>query len=360
MENSNKNIKVAVGLSGGVDSAVTAYLLKKQGYDVIGVTMQIWKEKIPTEGETGIAAVDDAKRVAEYIGIPHYVLNLNEEFHKHVIDYFVNSYNSGKTPNPCIVCNRYVKWEALLERARALGADYIATGHYANIEKLPNGRYAVKNSITAKKDQTYALHMLTQEQLAHTIMPLGAYEKDEIRQIALEAGIPVANKPDSQDICFVEDGKYANFIYRETGKRAVPGDFVNEQGEVVGRHKGIIFYTVGQRKGLNLSLGKTVYVSKIDPVKNQVVVTDNESLFKKNVVAVNANMMAEAELNEPVHAMAKIRYNHSGAKCMVYVKDGKIYCTFDEPQRAITPGQSLVVYKNDFVLCSGEIVDEEC
>lgn len=348
--------KVVVGLSGGVDSAVTAYLLKQQGYDVIGITMQIWKEDIPREGTTGVTAVDDARRVAEHIGIPYYVMNFKEEFHDRVIDYFIKSYNAGKTPNPCIVCNRYVKWEALLEKARELGADYIATGHYAEVVKTDEGRYTVKNSKTASKDQTYALYMLTQDQLAHTIMPLGKYEKDEIRQIAIDAEIPVANKPDSQDICFVEDGIYANFIRRETKKWPRTGDFVNADGEVVGKHRGIIYYTVGQRKGLDLQLGYPAYVAEINAEKNQIVVSDNQSLFKDTVIAEDVNMMALADLSEPVEAFAKIRYNHIGADCVVQMVDGRLICKFKEPQRAITPGQALVVYKDGVVLCGGEIV----
>lgn len=348
--------KVVVGLSGGVDSAVTAYLLKQQGYDVIGITMQIWKEDIPQEGTTGVTPVDDARKVAEHIGIPYYVVNFKEEFHDKVIDYFIKSYNAGKTPNPCIVCNRYVKWEALIEKAKELGADYIATGHYAEVVKTDSGRYTVKNSKTAKKDQTYALYMLTQEQLAHTIMPLGKYEKDEIRQIAIDAKLPVANKPDSQDICFVEDGKYANFIRHETKKWPRQGEFVNMDGEVVGKHRGIIYYTVGQRKGLDLQLGYPAYVAEIDAKKNQIVVSDNKSLFKDTVIAENVNMMAAADLSEPTEAFAKIRYNHIGADCVVQMIEGRLICKFNEPQRAITPGQALVVYKDGVVLCGGEIV----
>ena len=352
-----KNKTVVVGLSGGVDSSVTAYLLKKQGYNVIGVTMQVWQKDIPESGETGIAEVEDARKVAAYLGIPHYVLNFNEEFHKNVIEYFVKTYNDGKTPNPCVVCNRYVKWQALREKAGNLGADYIATGHYAKIEKLENGRYAIKNSKTAKKDQTYALHLLTQEQLEHTIMPLGSYEKDEVRKIAERVGIPVAHKKDSQDMCFIPDGKYANFIYKETGKRAIPGDIVTMDGEVVGKHKGIIFYTVGQRKGLKLQ-NKNMYVCEINANKNQIVVCDNESLFKKIVVAHNVNMMAKESISGKQRAFAKIRYNHEGADCTVWMEDEKLYCEFDKPQRAVTPGQSLVVYQDGYVLCGGEISSE--
>lgn len=347
--------KVVVGLSGGVDSAVAAYLLKKQGYDVIGITMQIWKEDIPQNEATGVTAVDDARKVAEHIGIPYYVVNFKKEFHSRVIDYFINSYNTGKTPNPCIVCNKYVKWEALLEKAKELGADYIATGHYAEVVQTEEGRYTVKNSKTASKDQTYALYMLTQEQLAHTIMPLGKYEKEEIRQIAIEAKLPVANKPDSQDICFVEDGKYANFIRRETKKWPRPGGFVDTNGEVVGQHRGIIYYTVGQRKGLDLQLGYPAYVAKIDARNNQIVVSDNKSLFKDTVIAENINMMGVSDLSQPVEAFAKIRYNHIGADCVVYTEGDRLICKFKEPQRAITPGQALVVYKDGIVLCGGEI-----
>ena len=225
------------------------------------------------------------------------------------------------------------------------------------IEKLENGRYAIKNSKTAKKDQTYALHLLTQEQLEHTIMPLGSYEKDEVRKIAERVGIPVAHKKDSQDMCFIPDGKYANFIYKETGKRAIPGDIVTMDGEVVGKHKGIIFYTVGQRKGLKLQ-NKNMYVCEINANKNQIVVCDNESLFKKIVVAHNVNMMAKESISGKQRAFAKIRYNHEGADCTVWMEDEKLYCEFDKPQRAVTPGQSLVVYQDGYVLCGGEIISE--
>lgn len=237
--------RVVVGMSGGVDSSVAAYLLKKQGYEVTGVTMQIWQDEdaaaaAENGGCCGLSAVDDARRVAQMLDIPYYVMNFREDFKKYVIDYFVEEYLNGRTPNPCNACNRYVKWESLLRRSLQIGADYIATGHYARVEQLANGRYAVKNSVTAAKDQTYALYALTQEQLARTLMPIGDYTKDEIRRIAAEAGLPVAHKPDSQDICFVPDGDYAAFLDREAGNR-VPdsGNFVSMDGEVLGRHRGI-------------------------------------------------------------------------------------------------------------------------
>lgn len=268
--------KVVVGMSGGVDSSVAALLLKEQGYEVIGVTMQIWQDEAEETREEnggccGLSAVDDARRVAEKLDIPYYVMNFKKEFRQYVMDYFTAEYLKGRTPNPCIACNRYVKWESLLTKSLGLGADYIATGHYARIEQLPNKRYAIRNSVTAAKDQTYALYNLTQKQLAHTLMPVGAYPKDEIRRIAREAGLPVAHKKDSQEICFIPDHDYAAFIEREcTDSVPSPGNFVSVTGEILGKHKGITHYTVGQRKGLNLSMGHPVFVTRINPETNEV------------------------------------------------------------------------------------------
>ncbi len=249
------NKKVVVGMSGGVDSSVAAYLLKEQGYDVIGVTMQIWQDDNEREidldgGCCGLSAVDDARRVAQILGIPYYVMNFRDDFKYKVIDYFVSEYERGYTPNPCIACNRYIKWETLFQRAREIGADYIATGHYARIERLNNGRMTIKNSVTASKDQAYVLYNLTQYQLEHTLMPVGNFEKSEIRKIAKELDLPVASKKDSQDICFVPDHDYADFIESETNRKSVIGNFVDEEGNILGTHRGLIHYTVGQRKGL--------------------------------------------------------------------------------------------------------------
>lgn len=353
--------KVVVGMSGGVDSSVAAYLLKKDGYDVTGVTMQIWQEDEDYDaslegGCCGLSAVDDARRVADMIGIPYYVMNFRKEFDDKVIRYFINEYLSGRTPNPCIACNRYVKWESLLERSMEIGADYIATGHYARITRLENGRYAIRNSVTASKDQTYALYNLTQEQLKHTIMPIGEYTKDEVRKIADDIGLYVANKPDSMEICFVADNDYAGFIERNCGRKIQEGNFVDRHGNVIGKHKGITHYTVGQRKGLNLAMGHPVFVSEIRPDTNEVVIGEKEDLLKKTVICDNINYMAEEMADENKNYTAKIRYNHKGAPCHVKVENDKLYCTFDEPVRAATPGQALVVYSGEYVALGGTII----
>ena len=354
--------KVVVGMSGGVDSSVAAYLLKEQGYDVIGVTMQIWQDESQEQieengGCCGITAVDDARRVAAQLDIPYYVMNFKNEFKENVIDYFTNEYINGRTPNPCIACNRYVKWDSLLRRGMDIGADYIATGHYARISKLPNGRYAVRNSVTAKKDQTYALYNLTQEQLSHTLMPVGEYTKDEIRAIASKIGIQVANKPDSMEICFVPDNDYAGFISRETGYVSTPGNFVDLDGNILGQHRGIIHYTVGQRKGLGLAVGHPVFVVAIRPDTNEVVIGENEDVFSSKLYADRLNFMSVESIEAPVRAKAKIRYSHEGAECTVRMADtGLLECVFDEKQRAVTPGQALVLYDGDYILGGGTII----
>lgn len=358
-----KNKKVVVGMSGGVDSSVAAWLLKEQGYDVIGVTMQIWQDEAlevqeENGGCCGLSAVDDARRVAGNLEIPYYVMNFKNEFKENVIDYFIQEYVAGRTPNPCIACNRYVKWESLLKRSMDIGAEYIATGHYARIEKLPGGRYTLKKSATAAKDQTYALYNLTQYQLSHTLMPVGEFTKEEIRSMAEKIGLLVANKPDSQEICFIPDNDYAKFIEENTDCRLTEGNFVDRDGQILGRHKGITHYTVGQRKGLNLALGHPVFVTGIRPETNEVIIGENEDVFSDTLTCNKLNWMSVEGLSgREMRVSAKIRYSHKGAPCVIREKGPDLVeCVFDESQRAITPGQAVVFYDGDYVVGGGTII----
>lgn len=348
--------KVVIGMSGGVDSSVAAYLLKKEGYEVVGVTMQTWQDREDDGSE--LTMVKDAKAVAERLGIEYHVVDFRKEFKKHVMDYFVEEYLQGRTPNPCVVCNRFVKWEALLHYANKTGADYIATGHYARIDKLPNGRYAICNSVTAAKDQTYALYNLKQEQLAHTIMPVGAYTKDEIRSIAEEIGLNVAQKKDSMEICFIPDDDYAAFIEEKTdGQVPPPGNFVSVTGEILGQHKGITHYTIGQRKGLGIALGAPAFVVAIRPETNEVVLGTNEDVFTTKLYANRLNTMSIPEFVDGMELRAKIRYSHAGSMCKITrTGEDEICCEFAEPVRAVTPGQAVVFYDGEYVAGGGTIV----
>lgn len=384
-EEKNQKKKVVIGMSGGVDSSVAAWLLVQQGYEVIGVTMQIWQEDEETAQEEGgccgLSAVDDARRVAWQLKIPYYVMNFRSEFKNKVMDYFVEEYLHGRTPNPCIACNRYVKWESLLKRSMDIGADYIATGHYARVEKLENGRYALKRSATDAKDQTYALYNLTQEQLSHTLMPVGDYSKEEIRQMAEELGLKVAHKADSQEICFIPDHDYARFIEeeierenRETQLESCggcascetnkpcrqlpgPGNFVDREGNILGQHQGITHYTIGQRKGLGLAMGHPVFVVEIRPDTNEVVIGSNEDVFTDRLICDKLNWMAIDGLHgKEQEVVAKIRYSHKGAPCRIReIGEDLVECRFLTPVRAVTPGQAVVFYAGDYVAGGGTI-----
>lgn len=352
-------------MSGGVDSSVAAYLLKEAGYDVIGVTMQIWQDEDENTvsengGCCGLSAVDDARRVAMQLGIPYYVMNFKKEFKENVIDYFIKDYLDGKTPNPCIACNRYVKWQSLLERSLGIGADFIATGHYAKVVHLENGRYALKVSKTAAKDQTYALYNLTQEQLKRTLMPVGDYTKDEIRVLAENISLRIANKPDSQEICFIPDHDHARFIEKEVGKKFEEGNFVSVDGTILGRHQGIARYTVGQRKGLGISLGHPIFVKEIRPETNEVIIGEAKDILSTELVASDLNWQAIAglEKGESIRAKAKIRYSHQGEECEIfYLDEDKVRVVFATPVRAITPGQAVVFYNEEQLVLGGGTIE---
>ncbi|MBP0971259.1 MAG: tRNA 2-thiouridine(34) synthase MnmA [Oscillospiraceae bacterium] len=354
--------RVIVGMSGGVDSAVTAYLLKIAGYDVIGVTLRTWQS---ADGkESRCCEITDARNIADQLDIPYYALNCLTEFREQITAPFVEAYLSGKTPNPCILCNRDIKWHRLLEFADRLNADYVATGHYASVLQLPNGRYTVRQAAHHAKDQTYMLCRLTQEQLRRTFMPLGNLTKQEVRQIAEQAGLPVAHKKDSQEICFVTDGHYADFI-EEHAERELPpyGDFVNSSGETVGQHHGIYRYTVGQRKGLGVALGMPAYVQKICEDTNQILLGSEAELYQNSVICNDVSFMGIDGLRcgETLRADVKIRYHHAPqAATVTILPDGTMQIQFEQPVRAPAPGQTAVLYdSNACVIGCGIIVCAE-
>ncbi len=342
-----ENKKVLLGMSGGVDSSAAAVVLKNSGYEVIGVTMQLFGKNEES--------VKDAKAVCENLGIQHYVFDYSEEFSNTVISDFLEQYKNGRTPNPCIVCNKFLKFGKMVEEAKKLGAQYIATGHYATVD-FDGKVYTLKKSKADKKDQTYVLYNLTQELLAHIIFPLGKFEsKEEIRALARSAGLDVANKPDSQEICFIPDNDYAKFIEERIGKFE-EGNIVDKSGKVLGRHNGIIHYTVGQRKGLGISSKEPLFVVSINKEKNEIIVGTEKDLYSKELSAKNMNYISGTIPKVGFECLAKIRYAAKPVKCKVYPQEGgSAKILFDEDQRAITPGQSVVLYDNDIILGGGII-----
>ena len=355
------NKKALIAMSGGVDSSVAAYLMKEAGFECTGVTMKLFgNEEIGlSKGHTccSLDDVEDARSVAFRLGIPFHVFNFSERFEECVIRRFVEAYENGRTPNPCIDCNRYLKFDKLYSRAKELGLDYIVTGHYAIIEyNEQTGRYDLKKAADENKDQSYVLYNLTQEQLAHTLFPLGNMTKTETRAIAEEQGFLNARKHDSQDICFVPDGDYASFIETYTGKTFPEGDFVDLEGKHMGTHKGIIRYTIGQRKGLGLSVPEPVYVCAVDVLKNEVVLGKNSDLFSKTLNANDINLISVPEIKEPMRVTAKVRYRHKEQPATVtQTGPDSFRVVFDDPQRAITKGQAVVLYDGAAVVGGGRI-----
>ncbi len=345
-------------MSGGVDSAVAAYLLKQQGMEVIGVTLRVWGSD--EDGDSRCCEIDEARRICEILDIKYHPHNCTSLFRQKVVVPFIDSYLEGETPNPCIECNRHVKWGKLIELADIFGADYVATGHYAFIEKLPNGRYTARKAAHAGKDQTYMLYKLTQEQLARTLMPLGKYTKDEVRKIAEDAGLPCAHKEESQEICFVTEGRYSDFIKENTGK-PVPGegDFVDEEGNVLGRHKGIHQYTVGQRKGLGIALGYPAFVTKICPENNTVVLGTEDDLLCSTFCCRDVNFVSipEPGEGETVRCFAKARYHQTERPATVeMLSGGCVRVTLDEAVKGVSPGQSAVFYDENGCVVGGGLI----
>lgn len=351
--------KVMVGMSGGVDSSVAAKVLLEKGYEVTGVTIKMFSSDDISDTETktccSLSDVEDARAVAYKLGFDHLVFNFKQEFHKYVINNFIESYISGKTPNPCIECNRNIKFDKMLRRAEELGYDYIATGHYAVREyNESTGKYILKRPKDRSKDQTYVLYNLTQYQLSKTLFPLADYEKTEVRKMAEESGLVNYRKPDSQDICFVPDGKYGEFIREKSGVPVSEGNFIDKDGNILGTHKGIIYYTIGQRKGLGIALGKPVFVTRKDSVSNTVTLGNSEDLFTSELTADNVNFISGEFPQEPLHVTAKSRYNQKDEPAVVYpIEDGKVRVVFEKPQRAVTSGQAVVFYDGDIVLGGG-------
>ncbi len=351
-------------MSGGVDSSVAALLIKKQNYECMGITMHLYSnEDIFIDTSKTCCSVDDvedARGVAYRLDIPYYVFNFSDDFNKQVIDRFISAYEAGFTPNPCIDCNRHIKWKKLFSRMKELDYDYVVTGHYARIEYDNNTqRYMLKKGLDESKDQSYVLYNMTQEQLAHTLLPIGNLSKTEVRELAETNGFINANKPDSQDICFIPDGDYATFIEKRTGKTYPTGTFLHKDGTILGEHKGLIRYTIGQRKGLGLALKKPGYVCRKCYDTNTIIIGDNEDLFTRRLVANDFNWIAPKP-EAPIKIKAKTRYKHLEQPAVATpLANGTIEVLFDEPQRAITAGQAVVLYDGDTVVGGGTIIKTE-
>lgn len=338
-----------IGLSGGVDSSTAAYLLKKEGYSVVGLNIDFWVNMKDTSSKK------DAREVAKKLNIPLHTINVKEQFQKNVIEYFVKEYKEGKTPNPCVICNRCVKFQTLLDSCKTSNTQYIATGHYANIEKK-NNRYLLKKGKDKTKDQSYMLYNLTQEQLSKLLLPLGKYTKEEVRDIAKKAGLLTAHKKDSQEICFINDNDHHRFITEYSKEKPIQGNFVDREGNILGKHKGISKYTIGQRKGIGISANKPIFVTDINPAKNEITLGDEKELFKKEIYVKDLNWIAFEKLEQEIIVNAKIRYaaREERAK-LIPLAEGKIKAVFEKAQRAPTPGQAIVFYSKEYVLGGGII-----